>query len=372
MKRRLSRFGMCVAVTLLAGCGSAQMPNPGSVAIGPSQSQTLPAPGPPVEAPPPHVLPPPHTNHPRSWTGRREAKSMLLYVSDWSTNGVYSYDYDSGERLGELTGFDEPYGQCVDTQGDIYITNYGNGKTIEYAHGGTSPLNTFTSPGLPFGCSVDKNGDLAVTSFDPGSITVFARGQSQGTTYTNNACKLMWPAGYDDKGNLYALGESSIAALGASSPYVRKEYDVSVCALTAGSGVMSVVGLSGANINSPGSVMWDGEYITLTDQAYMGSYDSGVYQTTETSSGGLEVVGSTDLGDSCYSGYSDIEQPFLVGKKNTPDNHREGSVLVAVNVSCAQSGVSAVDFWQYPAGGDPFKHYNDAAHPTGVSVSIGN
>ena len=69
-------------------------------------------------------------------------KGALMYAGDWATNDVFVYDYPSGKQVGMLTGFDAPYGMCVDKKGDIYISNFYNGTVVEYAHGGTSPLKT--------------------------------------------------------------------------------------------------------------------------------------------------------------------------------------------------------------------------------------
>ncbi|HEX3368722.1 MAG TPA: hypothetical protein VHS56_04025, partial [Candidatus Cybelea sp.] len=78
-------------------------------------------------------------------------KAALLYVGDWATNDVDVYDYANGKQVGTLTGFSEPYGQCVDAKGDIYITNFGAGNAVEYAHGGSTVLNTYSRVGEPIG-----------------------------------------------------------------------------------------------------------------------------------------------------------------------------------------------------------------------------
>jgi hypothetical protein len=96
---------------------------------------------------------------------------LLLYVGDWDTNDVNVFDYKSGKLVGALTGFDEPYGMCVDAAGDIYVSNFEGGNAVEYAHGGTTVLNTYDSSGEPIGCSVDAKGDVAATSFSPGEVT---------------------------------------------------------------------------------------------------------------------------------------------------------------------------------------------------------
>jgi hypothetical protein len=354
------RWNVCflVALTLLAGCGDAQTSGaPAATFLGRMAASPL-----------AHFMPVPQLKRGRGRSrmiSPSRDKSMLLYISDWANDVVNVYDYKSGQAVGQLTGFDEPYGQCVDDRGNVFITNYGSGETMEFAHGGASPLKTFFTDGTPLGCSVDRDGDLAVTSFDPGNVTVFPKGKSTGQTYSNLSCNVMWPAGYDDRGNLYVLGEGPQAL-----PRARPSVSVNLCEVVAGSAAMVVVPLSGASILYPGSVMWDGKHVTLTDQSFAGGYQSGVYRTEEVPSGGLNVVGETTLDGGCYDGYTDIEQPFFVGRRNTPVNFHEGNVLVGANISCSDGGSNGIIFWRYPSGGNPFKNYKDDTEPLGVSVSI--
>ena len=76
----------------------------------------------------------------------------LLYISDWGTNDVFVYDFEKGTLVGQLTGFNSPYGQRVDTKGDIWITSFGASSVVEYAHGGSQPLKTLTTDYEPLGC----------------------------------------------------------------------------------------------------------------------------------------------------------------------------------------------------------------------------
>ncbi len=63
----------------------------------------------------------PGTQQPAPATLRAESRvdsdassSALLYVSDWSTNQVFMYDFSTKALVGKLKGFDGPYGECVD------------------------------------------------------------------------------------------------------------------------------------------------------------------------------------------------------------------------------------------------------------------
>ena len=90
------------------------------------------------------------------------ASKTLLYVDDDTSNDTYVFDYPSGKLVGNLTGFYDPKGMCVDQKGDVYISNSQYGLLIEYAHGGTKPINIYQDPGTSLiGCSISAKGDVA-------------------------------------------------------------------------------------------------------------------------------------------------------------------------------------------------------------------
>jgi hypothetical protein len=116
--------------------------------------------------------------------------------------------------------------------------------------------------------------------------------------------------------------------------------------------------------------MWDGKYITLTDQDAGGNPSSPattIYQMSEQGSGNLAVVGTTPLQDNCNGSQVDVMQPFIAGRKNTPVNTTQGEVVIGSNLSCA----NRVDAWKYPAGGQPIAAANPApTSPYGQAVSV--
>ncbi len=287
----------------------------------------------------------------------KKKKSLLLYVDNDNTNDVYVYDYRyrSGKQVGQLTGFDVPYGMCVDARGDVYVANFDGGTVVEYTHGGTTEINTYDSGGEPIGCAVDAAGDLAVTSFDPGEVTVYTNGNpSDASTYSNADCGVIWAMGYDDKENLVGIGESNAIYL---------------CAVLAGSKSMQT--LEGDfNIDFAGGTTWDGKYFVFTDQELGGAFQTGLIQA-KLSGTTLTKVGQTTLSDDCYSDYVDVVDPFVVGKKNTPVNHAQGTVVLGPNLWCADDGTIKIDYWHYPAGGSPFKALPLSVEPYGAAVSIG-
>ena len=305
---------------------------------------------------PHYVARPVHPDRGRSWLKPLpDAHLALLYVSDEDTNDVYVYHYPSGTAVGTLTGFDEPYGQCVDKKGDVFIANYGSGTAVEYARGGTSPITTYSPGGTPIGCSVDANGDVAVTSFDPGEVTVYLGGSpSSGTTYSSSSCEYLWTMGYDRHDNLVGAGESTAPA---------------VCELAAGEGTMTTDSFSGT-IYFPGGTMWDGKYIAVSDQEAGGAFQNGIYQS-KLKGTTLTEEGDAVLSATCYNNYTDVVQPFIVGAKNTPLNKVQGKSVVGSNLWCVDGGSGQVQCWNYPSGGESAWNLGSPpADPYGQAVSF--
>ncbi|HLY03056.1 MAG TPA: SMP-30/gluconolactonase/LRE family protein [Candidatus Cybelea sp.] len=294
-----------------------------------------------------------------------------LYVSSWPSS-VYSYDYPLGTFRFTLTGggFNKPDGQCVDGPGNVFITNYGNGKTFRYNHAGTARTHTYLNAGAAaVGCAVfgPGLGDLAVTYHStvsgtaPGEVLVWTGEIGAPTAYPNPpaACYDMWPGGFDSLGNLFVEGEPN----GGGA--------VSVCELTAPprSWVAAPLTLT-FTIDAPGSAMWDGAYITLTDTEAGGTYETGIDRVT-LSGTTLTLSGDTVLTDVCYSDYVDTPQPFILGHHNTPINGVQGTVVVGGNIFCNMAGAPKFDYWIYPAGGSPSGQLSGPPpSPEGQSISL--
>jgi hypothetical protein len=272
----------------------------------------------------------------RSWM-LPDAKNIkkLLYVAGAITNTVYVYDYKTATLVGQLTGFDQPSGECVDKKGDIWITNWEGGAVYEYAHGGTSPMRTLQSGTFQTACSIDPTtGNLAVGNFY-GELDVWKHAKGTPTNYGSSECPFIWGPGYDNHGNLF------LEAVTSASP-------VFICELPHGGTSLQIVPTNW-KIGYGADVMWDGKYITFADQAFGGgSVAAGVYQATESASG-LTLAASTALNDPCGYGYTDVVQPFILGRKNTPKNDRQGNAVLGSNNSC----LTVVDNWAYPSGGNP-------------------
>jgi hypothetical protein len=302
-------------------------------------------------------------------------KSILIYTGD--SRGVGIYDYTSGTKVGEIDKL-KPEGMCVDKKGDLYIATP-DGAVKEFARGGTQPINKYKTTGYAIGCAVDADGDVAVTDsstvdgYGQGYVCIWKGGKGSSTCYgSTKACYFMWPAGYDDSENLFVEG----MPLGAFSEGVRPGAytETAVCGLSRGGTGLATVALRGAKITLPGSLSWDGKYVELSDRSYEGGSQTAVYQAVFSAKGRrptLNVVNTVHLTYTCDSSYeTGVFEPFVVGTRNTPVNDVEGRVLVGGNAPCKDSGLDEVEFWHYPAGGDPYKRFTGFGSG-GIAVSIG-
>jgi DNA-binding beta-propeller fold protein YncE len=262
----------------------------------------------------------------------------LLYVSDTETSDVYVFSYPKGKHVQTLTGFADPAGECVDTSGDVFVTNTGGSNVLEYAHGGSSVIRTLNDSGyFPIGCSVDPvTGNLAVTNFStsnsgPGNLVIYrhAKGKPTGN-YTDSAINNMLLCSYDDAGNLFLDG------LTQGSVFQFAE-------LRKGGTALLNVKLN-QSIQNAGGVEWDGTHVAVGDQA-----TNVIYQFAISGKKGKKV-GSTPL-----SGASEVFQFWIDGAKAIGPNAYGGDVGI----------------WRYPAGGSAIRTIGGLYAPLGAVVSAG-
>lgn len=346
----LRRALLTLSLLALASCGGYSSPPAGASSAGSANlEQRLTR-----AASAPHGL---YRRASRSWIARDSSRiERLLYVSDQDTQSVQVFDFDTGKKVGELSGFNNPYGQCVDKAGNVFLTTETGsvGAVLEYSHGGGGPLKTFDTDGHPIGCSISPiDGDLAVDNGTPSGgsdVQVWRHASGAPVSYVNaQSCNYMWPPGYDANGNLFVETTSAN----------------SVCELPMGGSSLVEVSFP-TPINYPGAVMWDGKYLAFADQAYR-AYSTAIYQISMNSSGVLQLVNTTVLGTKGCG--ADVIQPFIVGKRNTPGNIEQGRTVVGGNLGCDSR--SPVWYWRYPKGGGPIRRLRHSpTYVFGQSVSI--
>ncbi|MBV9699272.1 MAG: hypothetical protein JO078_04010 [Candidatus Eremiobacteraeota bacterium] len=272
----------------------------------------------------------------RSWMSPDAKRKDLLYVSDENTNDVYVYSYPQLVLKGTLTGFNAPFGECVDKDGSVFIANDNASQILEYAHGGTSPVATLSDPGYyPRGCSLDPvTGNLAVanivgSSLTQGNIAIYkgAKG-SPSAYYSDPKVYNVYGCAYDVAGNLFVPGENQ-----ASSAFAFAE-------LPHGAKKFTNISLD-VPIRYAGGVQWDGKYVAIGD-----GY-SNIYQFS------IKGKRGTKVGDTVLNGYPRDAEFWIQGS----------------NVVVPDSGRKRVDVFPYPGGGSPVSHIKGFSYPTGAVVS---
>lgn len=341
-------FGLCAAVATLAGCSV------GGIAGQPVRPGLLRVSAPdPVELSAAHyVAQAVHRDRAESWMFSAAKMKPLVYVSDWSTGDVFVYNYLNGTEVGRLTDFNIPYGQCVDADRNVWITEFDGLDIVEYAHGGKSPLQRLATDGHPVGCSFDPlTGNLAVANFytngGSGNLQVWKHAAGAPTTYRSSRLYYLWPPAYDDKGNVFVEGRVYRGAYGVAE---LVKYGIA----------LRNISLKGTSIRFAGAALWDGAHLGLTDQDSAGDKTTVIDRTTISGATGT-VFGRVHLVDSCNQGYVDVVAPFAV-----PNGDKQSLFVIGGNIGCTRR----FDYWKYPPGGDPhFSLPAAPAQPFGQSLS---
>jgi hypothetical protein len=292
----------------------------------------------------------------KSWVLPEAKKSDLLYISDLTAQVVDIYTYGKGYKLvGELTGFFNPEGLCVDKKGNVYVTNTTNVgvyEIIEYAHAATSPTRTLNDPdGRANGCSVDPTtGNLAVADFwGPseviGNVAVFPKANGPPTSYSNSNIFYDYFCAYDDRGNLFVDGETQGSVFGLGE-------------LAKGGSTLNFVSID-QTIYLPGGVMWDGKYLAVGDQvAVKHNFTSTIYQ--------MSINGSqaTTVNTMILTGSNEVAQ-FWIPRIHDGGKRKLGDRVIGPN----QDGKDTL-FWDYPSGGNPIASITGETDPYGATLSL--
>ena len=322
---KLGRYALssCVAAAMLAGCGGSQLPigAPGAI----PQSRAIAT----------------HAERGRSWMLPETQSQNLLYVSNDVANEVDVFSYPRGSKVGVLTGFDSPKGECVDGSGNIWIVNQTPPEVIEYAHGGSNPVATLSVPGSsPAGCAVDPiTGNLAVTS-QGDQVSVYINASGTPTTYADSHMNGFGFCAYDSSGNLFVGAGSTRDGVLVELPNGSSSF------------MTLTVKPQPKHLHISG-VQWDGEYIAAGGVAENTNSPSILYR--------LQVVGSV----ATIEGVTKLGSPKLAPV--AAQFWIQGKTVVQSTNHGAQIGV-----WPYPAGGGPHHLIRTAGRRTvwGTAVSL--
>jgi hypothetical protein len=215
----------------------------------------------------------------------RKREYVINYYGTYA--GIFDYP-KSEQEIGEIND--------VGGQGCSDVL-YGYGKKTfwivaaadqitEYMVRKTKPIKTLSvTVGSPSSCAMDTGGDLAVgilyDNYGPGGgdIVIFKHASGTGTVYTTPLAREYFD-GYDNNGNLFFDG---------FTPSSRFE----LLELPKGSNKIQAITTSNT-VSFPGSVQWDGTYLTVVDQDTAEMYQYTVSGTTATLKGTVSLSGSSD------------------------------------------------------------------------------
>lgn len=253
---------------------------------------------------------------------RHHRKKKFEYI--FSYYGTYAsiFDYPkSDQQIGSIYG-----------DGGQGCTNalYGYGKGIMWNVGGPTQITEYKVPqtpiktlsvtySFPSSCAMNTNGDLAVgilygttSGYGGGEVVIFKNGSGSGTVY-HTPLQQEFFDGYDAKGNLFADG------------FLGDRYNFALVELPKGGKKFVTIATSNA-VSFPGSVQWDGTYLTVFDQDA-----NSVYQYT------VSGTKATLKGTVAFTGSSDCAQTWIV----------KGLVY------CGDAGNENGEVFKYPDGGSP-------------------
>ncbi len=313
--------GACAALAILAACtgGGSQSP----LASAPQQNASRP-------------------DHQRSWMDPKGKDKNLLYVSDTGAGAIDVFTYPAGNPDGTITGLNQPQGECVDKQGNVWVALFSSEEVVEYAHGGANQIGSVNDGGYYIeGCAVDPStGNLAVANFvgdqnsSPleGGVSVYQNGSGFPVDYTDTAINEIFSITYDNKSDLFVDGETQTGSFALAE-------------LPAGGYEFTNLSLD-QSITTPGGVQWDGKHITVGDAT-----NGEIYQ--------IKVNGSsaTTVGTTTLKGSNGLFQTYI-------DRGKSADTIVGAN----QYGAN-VDFWKYPGGGKPTNTLTGFDTPFGAVVS---
>ncbi len=200
---------------------------------------------------------------------------------------------------------------------------YGYGKKTFWIVAGSDQITEYSAPqkplrnlstpdgSMPSSCAMNRDGDLAVGDLHNGDVIIYPHAKGTGNAIPSPLFAEYFD-GYDDKGNLFFDG------FDINTNVLLEE-------LPKGSNTVRSISTSNS-IRFPGSVQWDGKYLTVFDQ-----FANNFYRYTI--KGSKAILKDTVS----LSGSSDCAQTWIA----------TGVVY------CGDAGNDNGEVFDYPAGGPP-------------------
>jgi hypothetical protein len=266
---------------------------------------------------------------------RRAKGKTFEYVINFYGSFAGIFDYPKSDKeIGEIND--------VGGQGCTNVL-YGYGKKTFWIVAAENQITEYRVPkkpiktlsdsiGAPSSCAMDSSGDLAVGILDgsgEGDVVIYKNASGSGTAMSTPLAEEFFD-GYDNQGNLFADG------------FTKASDSFGLVELPKGSSKFVTIATSNT-VQFPGSVQWDGKYVTVFDQL-----ENSVYQYT------ISGTKATLQGTVKFQGSSDCAQTWNVGSL----------------IYCGDAGNNNGEVFKYPAGGSPIATFTgNFDEPLGVVAS---
>jgi hypothetical protein len=247
--------------------------------------------------------------------GHAKSKNFEYVISYY---GSYASIFDYPKSVKQIGTINDVGGQgCTNVL-------YGYGKKTFWIVAGDTEINEYRVPkkpiktlsdsiGQPSSCAMDAGDDLAVGILDgsgSGDVVIYKNASGSGTVYTTPLSQEYFD-GYDNNGDLFADGWSKTTGA------------FQLVELPQGSSTFQKIATSNT-VEFPGSVQWDGKYLTVFDQE-----TNNIYQYT------ISGTKASLQGTVNFTTSSDCAQTWNVGNL----------------VYCGDYGTNDGEVFKYPAGG---------------------
>ncbi|HEY2475485.1 MAG TPA: hypothetical protein VGI19_11870 [Candidatus Cybelea sp.] len=246
---------------------------------------------------------------------RHTRAKFFEYVINFYGTYASIFDYPKSDKeIGTIQG-------GVGGQGCTNVL-YGYGKKTFWIVAGQTQIQEYkvekkliktlsTTAGMPSSCAMNGSGDLAVGILSNGDIAIYKNASGSGTVMTTPLAA-EWFDGYDTHGNLFFDG------------YSRSGY-FQLDELPNGSSKIQTISTSNSP-QVPGSVQWDGKYLTVGDQGTNEIYRYTISGAKATLKGTVRLSGAGDCGQTW---------------------------IATGVVFCGDAGTDGGEVFNYPAGGSP-------------------
>jgi hypothetical protein len=249
------------------------------------------------------------------------ATGEVQYFSNYYGGTLLEFNYPKSESPIGSISFNAG-GFCTKGARTFWAT--GSDEIAEFKVGGATPIRVLKTGPYTSGCAIDPaTGDLAALNVISGSVTIFHKARGKGKVFSGSGEAYF--DGYDNQSNLFVDGSSS-------------SHGFALVELKKGSSAFVTITTSNT-VRFPGSVQWDGKYLTVTDQSAGAIYRYTLSGTNATLKGTVLLSGATD----CAASW--IARPY---------------------VYCADAGNDDGEVFKYPGGGSPIATLGGMDFPLGV------